>query len=148
MLEDEIQSLLCFHPYLLDADLFQCGRRERCVRTGRVDINFFTPQGTIVVECKKTPLCDRDVLQLRRYLADLQDTGEKILRAYLVGAPPAKPLDTDLIAGDIPILVRELWRSIPLHLSLCRKGHYFDVELSRCPHCRSPRVTGSDLLLT
>ncbi len=148
MLEDEIQSLLCHHPYLLDADVYQCGRRERSVASGRTDIDFLTHEGTIVVECKRAALRDADVLQLRRYLANLQQMGEKVLRAYLVGAPPAKPLDIDLLAGDVPILVRELWRSIPLHLSLCRNGHYFDVELSRCPHCKSPGIPGSDVLIT
>ena len=147
MLEKQIQDLICDHPYLLDAAICGSGRKERCISVGRIDIDFQTPEGTIVVECKISPLVSKDVLQLRRYVNDLAQTGEIVLKAYLVGQSPTRSLDTKLLMETPCITVAELVSAIPLHLSFCRGGHYFDADLPTCPYDGSDKLFGHDLSL-
>jgi len=147
MLERQIQNLICYHPYLLDAAICGRGRKERCISTGRIDIDFNTPNGTIVVECKISHLTDRDVLQLRRYIRDLTQNGETVLKAYLVGQIPMHPLDSEALTEAPCIAVAELVTAIPLHLSFCRGGHYFDADLPTCPYDGSDKLPGLDLSL-
>lgn len=147
MLEKQIQTLIRYHPYLLDKDLFDSGRTERTIRGGRIDIDFETCDGIVIVECKKTPLKTKDVLQLTRYLNGLADNGEKVIKAYLVGLPPIAPLDPLLLRTKPPIVVIELFKAIPMHLSRCQTGHYFSVELGRCPYDGASRISGQDLII-
>lgn len=148
MLEAVLQNLLCFHPYLLDSGLFGCGRKERRVTSGRIDIDYVTPDGMILVECKRGPLRNRDVRQLRRYIQDLMGKGERVLRAYLVGFGPLQALDCTLLEEKPAIVVRELIAAIPTQLALCRNGHYFDVEYSKCPYCGSRAQAGKGLFIS
>ncbi len=148
MLESEIQSLICHHPYLLDSDIRVIGRRERTITGGRIDIDFFTPTGTIVVECKREELRNADVFQLRNYLNSLVDSGEIVSKAYLVGRHPIDVLDSDSLNKKPVIIVRELVTSVPLHLAFCRGGHYYDIALRRCPYCGDEKVPGANLFLS
>ena len=148
MLEADLQNLLCYHPYLLDRDLLGCGRKERRVTSGRIDVDYTTPDGTVLVECKKGSLRNKDVRQLRRYIRDLTGKGERVLRAYLVGFGPLQALDITLLDEEPVIVVRELIAAIPTQLALCRNGHYFDVEYSQCPYCGSRAQAGKGLFMT
>ncbi|MGB6067611.1 MAG: hypothetical protein WBG50_22625 [Desulfomonilaceae bacterium] len=147
MLEKQIQSLIRYHPYLLDRDLYDSGRTERRIGGGRIDIDFETREGLVVVECKKTPLKNKDVLQLTKYLNGLAVNGEKVVKAYLVGSAPIKPLDPELLKTEPAIVVMELFKAIPMHLSFCRNGHYFSVELARCPYDGAYKISGKDLVI-
>ncbi len=147
MLEKQIQTLIRYHPYLLDRDLYRSGRTERTIRGGRLDIDFETSAGMVVVECKRTPLKNKDVLQLTRYLESLTGNGEKVVKAYLVGSAPIEPLAPDLLKTEPPIKVMELFRAIPMHLSFCRNGHYFSVELAKCPYDGAFKMPGKDLVI-
>ncbi len=147
MLERQIQNLICYHPYLLDAAICGSGRKERCISTGRIDVDFKTPDGTIVVECKISHLTNRDVLQLRRYIRDLAHNGEIVLKAYLVGQTPMHPLDSEPLREAPCIAIAELVAAIPLHLSICRGGHYFDADFASCPYDGEDKLPGHDLSL-
>jgi hypothetical protein len=147
MLERQIQNLICYHPYLLDAAICGSGKKERCISTGRIDIDFQTPEGIIVVECKISPLINRDVLQLRRHIRDLAQSGETVLKAYLVGQSPIRPLDLGLLMESPCIAIAELVTAIPLQLSFCREGHYFDADLATCPYDGADKLPGHDLSL-
>ncbi|MGO9568579.1 MAG: hypothetical protein ACLP5H_13655 [Desulfomonilaceae bacterium] len=147
MRERQIQQLICFHPYLLDADLYGCGRTERTISSGRIDIDFETCTGIVVVECKITPLKNKDVLQLTRYMEGLTQDGNKVAKAYLVGSAPIKPLEPELLNTEPPIVVRELFGAIPMHLSYCRNGHYFSAGLGKCPYDGASRIHGKELVI-
>lgn len=133
--ERRVQQLLRDHPYLLHADLAHCrGTVERRVAGGRLDIDYQTEQGWIVVECKIRPLVDADVLQLCRYLKDLHCSKRRVLRAYLVGGRPKAPLSRDLLAHPPGITVVRLLQDIPTFLALSEGRHYFDADLDVCPY--------------
>ena len=102
----------------------------------------------IIVECKKDPLRGDHAAQLRAYIRTLEKEGCRVLSAYLVGMPPNTDLDPGIIEEKPPIQVKELITDIPYRLALCRKGHYFDRNLPRCPYCNADRYPGQfvDLL--
>lgn len=146
--ERTIQKLIRSHPYLLDDELLGAtGRIERRVRSGRLDIDFLTPQGLVVVECKVTGLKDKDALQLRRYLNDLAREGQTVYRAYLVGDTPAKPLNEDILNEDPPIRVALFVLDFPKYLAFSEGRHYFDGNLDTCPHDGTRRIPGEEIWL-
>lgn len=145
--EKRLQTLICNHPYLLDPAILGCGRKERFVPGGRIDIDFQTPEGTIVVECKITPLKPRDLVQLERYVSKLRGSGEKVLKAYLIGAAPSKSFERPTVDSDPPIIVKELVTAIPSRLVLCRHGHYFHPDYRRCPFDGEDRVPGTEIII-
>ena len=112
---------------------------ERPISSGRADIVFASPYGLVIVECKASPLENHDVLQLRRYIADLKASGETVKKGFLVGFPPIKPIACDSPKGEIEIYIRILDESIPLRLAWCGKHkRYFNFEYELCPLCGSP----------
>jgi hypothetical protein len=146
--ERKIQKLLRAHPYLLDAELFSCrGRIERRVGNGRLDIDFQTEKGWIVVECKCTSLTDRDLKQLCRYLDDLANAGSRVYKAYLVGNAPRKDLDAKLLEHPPGITPKHIVRDIPTFLAFSEDRHYFDAALDICPYDGTRRIVGNELSL-
>jgi RecB family endonuclease NucS len=144
--ERRVQKLLCDHPYLLDKELLNCrGRTERRIASGRLDIDFETECGWIVVECKITPLCDADIRQLSSYLDDLRQSGKAVYKAYLVGGKPRRQLSDQLLSHPPGIRVVRLLHDIPTSLALSEGRHYFDAELDVCPYDGTRRIPGKEL---
>ena len=147
--EKRIQKLLRDHPYLLDKELFNHrGRIERHVKSGRLDIDFDTENGWIVVECKISPLIDKDVKQLRRYIDDLHSEGKIVYKAYLVGGEPNTELDRSLLNRPPKIKLAMLLHDIPTFLALSEGRHYFDANLDRSPYDGSRKIPGQELDLS
>ncbi len=147
--ERHIQRLVMSHPYLLDPGLIDHkGRRERQVSNGRIDVDFETEIGLVVVECKTTCLADRDILQLRRYLKALSDSGQRVVDAYILAGAPRDGLDENLLAISPGIKARYLLEHFPLELSLCQERHYFDAADSECNICGSPAIPGHEIILS
>ncbi len=146
--ERKIQRLLRAHPYLLDADLTGWqGRIERRVGNGRLDIDFQTEKGWIVVECKCTVLTDRDLKQLCGYLDDLTNAGRHVCKAYLVGQAPREVLDSKLLEHPPGITLRHIVRDIPPFLAFSEGRHYFDADLDICPYDGTRRIVGHEMSL-
>jgi RecB family endonuclease NucS len=146
--ERKIQKLLRAHPYLLDAELSSCrGRIERRVENGRLDIDFQTEKGWIVVECKCTALTDEDLKQLCRYIDDLANTGRLVHKAYLVGKTPRKGLDRELLEHSPGITLRHIVKDIPTFLAFSEGRHYFDADMDLCPYDGTRRMVGKELSL-
>lgn len=146
--ERKIQKLIRDHPYLLDKELMNLkGRIERTVRTGRVDIDFETEDGWVIVECKITPLANRDVQQLRRYIQDFKDSGKHVHKAYLIGVRPRTELNETLLSKWPRIKVLHLLYAIPSVLAFCEGRHYFDATLETCPYDGAQRIPGKELEL-
>lgn len=147
MREKNIQEIICQRPYLLDPEILNHGEKEKSVSFGRIDITFHTPNGIIIVECKKTPLRDKDIRQLKKYVMGLKNKGKKVIKAYLVGLKPIKPFKEHLFHGDVEIYIKELIESIPLELAYCYKGHYFSLGFNLCPYCKEEKIPGKELFL-
>jgi RecB family endonuclease NucS len=146
--ERKIQKLLRSHPYLLDQELLNCrGRIERRVSSGRLDIDFETEHGWVVVECKITPLTNKDVNQLCRYLDDLAMLNQTVYKAYLVGGKPNKKLDGSLLEHSPGIRVVYLLLDLPTSLVLSEEKHYFDADLEICPYDGTRRIPGKGLII-
>ncbi|MEW5723505.1 MAG: endonuclease NucS domain-containing protein, partial [Thermodesulfobacteriota bacterium] len=147
MKEKEIQKLLCYHPYLLDLTFAEPGAMEVVVTTGRLDIALKTSSGLVIVEVKKKPLKNAHIEQILRYLRELDESGIVATCGFLVGQYPIKSLSPELLELDSRITIKYLIKDIPLYLSMCEEGHYFDHELNRCPICNCRPRQGGDLLL-
>lgn len=146
--ERRLQTLLGSHPYLLDKELLNHrGKIERRVTSGRLDIDFETENGWIIVECKITSIKDKDVEQLCRYLDDLQRSGETVYKAYLVGRRPHGELSTELLNHPPGITVVYLQHDIPAFLVLSEGRHYFNAELEKCPYDNTSRIPGTEIEL-
>jgi len=146
--ERRIQKLIRDHPYLLDKELMNLrGRIERPIRSGRLDIDFETERGWVIVECKIGPLVGKDLQQLCRYLKDFRDAGKCLYKAYLIGGKPRTELDADLVSHYPGIRVVHLLYALPDLLALCQEKHYFDANLETCPYDGAQRIPGKDLEL-
>jgi RecB family endonuclease NucS len=144
--ERKIQRLLRAHPYLLDEDLSTWrGRIERSVGNGRLDIDFDTEKGWIIVECKVVALTNKHLRQLCRYLHNLAQAGKEVHRAYLVGRAPKKELQTDLLQRSPGICVKHIFRDIPTFLAFSEGRHYFDADLEICPYDGTRKIVGKEL---
>ncbi|MEW6349911.1 MAG: hypothetical protein AB1646_12665 [Thermodesulfobacteriota bacterium] len=138
--------LLRAHPYLLDAELLYCrGRIERRISSGRLDIDFSTEYGWIVVECKCVSLTAEHARQLVRYIDSLTSSGKTVYKAYLVGPSFSEPLPTELLGHPPGIIVEEIPRDIPRFFAFSAGGHYFDGELEICPYDGTRAVPGKEL---
>lgn len=146
--EKKIQRLIRDHPYLLDKDLMDVrGRMERSVANGRLDVDFETEDGWVIVECKVTALTNKDLRQLCGYIEAFEALGKRVRRGYLVGGRPIATLDPGPI-GQRPIAVVHLISAIPDLLAMCERRHYFDAALERCPFDGCPPIPGELLELT
>jgi hypothetical protein len=146
--EKSIQALLRAHPYLLDSELTGCrGRIERKIGEGRLDIDFQTEKGWIVVECKCSALNNRHVDQLCRYLDSLTNAGTPVYKAYLVGKSPRTELNQEFLNHPPGIILKYLFRDIPTFLAFSEGRHYFDADLAICPYDGTSRIAGKELSL-
>jgi hypothetical protein len=146
--EKKLQKLLCNHPYLIDQELLNCkGSMERWTGSGRLDIDFQTDDGWIVVECKVTPLSDADLLQLRGYLDDLRLSAKVVYKAYLIGKQPGHELSEELLTHPPEIGILVLGRDLPTSLAFSQGRHYFDAELDVCPYDGTCRMPGKELVI-
>jgi hypothetical protein len=147
--ERHIQNLIVSHPYLLDPFLInERGTKERRVGNGRIDVDFETDHGLVVVECKVSSVSDKDTIQLRRYLGALMDRGQRIAAAYLVAPRPVKALSWELLAHEPVINLLYLLEHFPLELSLCEGRHYFDASEPECNICQSRAIPGHEIILS
>ena len=147
LLEITIQELIQHNPYIIDDSDLPTGTTERQVKSGRIDIYFETPNGVVVVECKRTALRNKDVLQLRGYIEDLFEEGKKVIKAYLVGMPPNKPLKKALLEGEPNIDIKELIKDVPIELSRCDCGRYSKKQQKTCLYCGRQKRTGDNIYL-
>jgi len=146
--EKMIQRLIRDHPYLLDEELKNCrGRIERVVRGGRLDIDFETEKGWIIVECKSSALTNDHLEQLCGYLNNLAEMGIPIYKAYLVGKAPRRKLNQKFLDHTPGIALKYLPRDIPTFLAFSEGRHYFDADLDVCPYDGTRRIVGKELWL-
>jgi hypothetical protein len=133
----------------LDPSLInQRGRKERRVNKGRIDVDFETIHGLVIVECKVTCVVDEDAAQLRRYMDALVDDGATVAAAYLVAAPPNRGFNEDILNHEPAIRLLYLLEHFPLELSLCEGRHYFDAADSECNICHKPALPGHEIVLS
>lgn len=139
-LEESLESLLFHHPYLLDGRLDpECRmQRQYVAGNGRVDILLKHRSRIICVECKRTALIERDVMQLAGYLEILQEEFPLARTHYLVGKPGALKARSVRTKQGI-IRIREVGKDIPLYL-------FFDSATGRYRKARAMEVDGAYLL--
>lgn len=133
---------------MIDRELLNVrGRVERAFGTSRLDIDFETENGLVIVECKASSLTNRHLSQLCRYLAELALRKFTVCRAYLIGLPPAASLAPEMLEKNPLVILKLLYRDLPSYLALCEGRHYYDFYLDACPFCGAPGIPGHEFQL-
>lgn len=140
MREKDLEDILFYHPYLIDAAFTEITPRRLRRQVGRgrsrLDLLFDLPNGLCIAELKITRLNAKDVEQLTKYCREWSENQQLAPQHFLVGKKPQedRKLREAIEACEFDINLLYLGEHLPTQLVFDENSRiYRAVKLGETP---------------